>query len=85
MTFTINLTDRRNGPWYIENIINCKTIYGIDEIVYFCRKCGDILEIKFDFKELAETLKESSSMSRPLRFGVTAISCLSMKPQKLSH
>ena len=43
-----------------QECINCKTTYGIDEIVYFCKKCGDILEIKFDFKELAETLKESA-------------------------
>ncbi len=49
-----------------QECINCKTTYGIDEIVYFCRKCGDILEIKFDFKELAETLKESGWMSKPL-------------------
>ena len=40
--------------------------YGINEIIYFCKKCGDILEIKFDFKELAETVKESDWMSKPL-------------------
>ncbi len=49
-----------------QECINCKTTYDIDEIVYFCKKCGDILEIKFDFKELAETLKESDWMSKPL-------------------
>ena len=47
-----------------QECINCKTTYDIDEIVYFCKKCGDILEIKFDFKELAETLKESGWMSK---------------------
>jgi threonine synthase len=49
-----------------QECINCKTTYGIDEIVYFCKKCGDVLEIKSDFKELSEVLKESDWMSKPL-------------------
>ena len=49
-----------------QECINCKTTYGIDEIVYFCKKCGDILEIKFDFKELSETLKDSDWKKAPL-------------------
>jgi threonine synthase len=49
-----------------QECINCKTIYNIDEIVYFCKKCGDILEIKFDFRELAKTLQDNSWKTRPL-------------------
>ncbi len=49
-----------------QECINCKTTYGIDEIVYFCKKCGDILEIKFDRQEIAERLKESDWLSKPL-------------------
>ena len=49
-----------------QECINCKTQYDIDEIIYFCRKCGDILEIKFDFKELAQTLKDSDWKTKPL-------------------
>jgi threonine synthase len=49
-----------------QECINCKTAYGIDEIVYFCKKCGDVLEIKSNFKELSEALKESDWMSKPL-------------------
>jgi threonine synthase len=49
-----------------QECINCKTTYDIDEIVYFCKKCGDILEIKFDYKKLAERLKESNWQSKPL-------------------
>jgi threonine synthase len=49
-----------------QECINCKTTYDIDEIVYFCKKCGDILEIKFDFKELAQTLKDSEWKKTPL-------------------
>lgn len=49
-----------------QECINCKTTYGIDEIVYFCNKCGDILEIKVDFNELTETLKTSDWKTKPL-------------------
>ena len=49
-----------------QECINCKTQYDIDEILYFCKKCGDILEIKYDFKELAQTLKTSDWKTKPL-------------------
>ncbi len=49
-----------------QECINCKTQYSIDEIVYFCPKCGDILEVKIDMKELAETLKTSDWKTKPL-------------------
>ena len=49
-----------------QECINCHTKYDIDDIIYFCRKCGDILEIKFDLKELAETLKTSDWKQKPL-------------------
>jgi len=49
-----------------QECINCKTAYGIDEIVYFCKKCGDILEIKFGLEELAEAFQKSDWKSKPL-------------------
>lgn len=49
-----------------QECINCKATYSIDEIVYFCRKCGDILEIKFDGNELAEAAKTSDWKTKPL-------------------
>ncbi len=49
-----------------QECINCKTIYGIDEIVYFCRKCGEILEIKFDGDELSAAVQDSNWKSKPL-------------------
>jgi threonine synthase len=49
-----------------QECINCKTTYGIDEIVYFCSKCGDILEIKFDSNELASAFNESDWKKKPL-------------------
>ncbi|MBE3143401.1 MAG: threonine synthase [Planctomycetes bacterium] len=49
-----------------QECINCHTKYDIDDIVYFCRKCGDILEIKLDFARLAETLKSGDWKKTPL-------------------
>ncbi len=49
-----------------QECINCKTTYSVDEIIYFCKKCGDILEIKFDTNELAENLKTSDWKTKPL-------------------
>jgi threonine synthase len=49
-----------------QECINCKTRYDIDEVVYFCKKCGDILEVKLDFGELAEALLASDWRKKPL-------------------
>lgn len=49
-----------------QECINCRTKYGIDEIVYFCKKCGDILEIKFDADELEKNQKASDWKAKPL-------------------
>lgn len=44
--------------------IGCGAKYSIDEIVYNCRKCGDLLEVKFDLKELKEKLDEADWRQR---------------------
>jgi len=49
-----------------QECIKCKTSYGIDEIVYFCKKCGDILEVKFDQKELLEKISGKDWKTSPL-------------------
>jgi threonine synthase len=49
-----------------QECINCHTKYEIDEIVYFCKKCGDILEIKLDYAALAESLKSGEWKKAPL-------------------
>jgi len=46
--------------------ITCGERYDIDEIVYSCRKCGDILEIRYDYGLLKEELKKSDWQSLPL-------------------
>ncbi|MCL2172566.1 MAG: threonine synthase [Candidatus Bathyarchaeota archaeon] len=40
-----------------QECINCHTEYDINEIVYFCKKCGDILEIKIDLEKAVKTVK----------------------------
>jgi len=49
-----------------QECINCGNKYGINEIVYFCKKCGDLLEIKYDHSELDGALKESEWRNAPL-------------------
>jgi threonine synthase len=49
-----------------QKCINCESEYGIDEIVYFCKKCGDILEIKYEQDELAKALKDNEWRNTPL-------------------
>jgi threonine synthase len=49
-----------------QECINCGTKYDINDVVYFCRKCGDILEVKHDFKQLSEKLEKSNWREVPL-------------------
>jgi threonine synthase len=49
-----------------QECINCRTKYTVDEIIYFCKKCGDLLEIKYDYDELARTLSKSEWKKTPL-------------------
>jgi len=49
-----------------QECINCHEKYEIDDIVYFCRKCGDILEIKLDFDRATESLKKGEWQKTPL-------------------
>jgi len=49
-----------------QECIRCGSKYPIDEITYFCKKCGDLLEIKYDYGELARTLRKSEWKKTPL-------------------
>lgn len=49
-----------------QECINCGTRYPTDEIIYFCRKCGDILEIKLDYDLTKDVLKKSGWRKKPL-------------------
>jgi threonine synthase len=49
-----------------QKCINCGSEYGTDEIVYFCRKCGDLLEIKYDKDALAKAVSTSDWRNKPL-------------------
>jgi len=46
--------------------INCGEKHDSDEIVYVCTKCGDLLEIQFDYNEVSKKLDESEWLKRPL-------------------
>jgi threonine synthase len=49
-----------------QECINCKATYSIDEVAYFCKKCGDILEIKYNPGELAAAAQSSNWKTTPL-------------------
>ena len=49
-----------------QECINCGTKYDLNDILYFCRKCGDILEVKYDFEEIQRKLEKSSWRDIPL-------------------
>jgi len=49
-----------------QECINCHTKYDIDEIVYFCKNCGDILEIKIDQNIATETVRAGEYKKTPL-------------------
>ncbi len=49
-----------------QKCINCGSEYEIDEIVYFCRKCGDLLEIKYKPDELANAVNKRYWRNVPL-------------------
>ena len=49
-----------------QECINCGSKYPVDEIVYVCRKCGDLLEIKYDYAEAAKALRRSDWKKKPL-------------------
>jgi threonine synthase len=49
-----------------QECINCGTRYDLNDIIYFCRKCGDILEVKYDLEELQRKLEKSNWRNIPL-------------------
>ncbi len=46
--------------------IACGERYGADEIVYLCKRCGDLLEVKYDYDLLEAKLEKSNWQSLPL-------------------
>jgi threonine synthase len=49
-----------------QECINCQEKYDINEIIYFCRRCGDLLEIKYDYNKINERLSKSNWQNVPL-------------------
>jgi len=46
--------------------IACGEKYGADEILYSCKRCGDLLEVKYDYDVIEEKLEKSGWQSLPL-------------------
>jgi len=46
--------------------IACGEKYGVDEIIYSCKRCGDLLEVKYDYEALKAKLKKSDWQRLPL-------------------
>ncbi|HYB92833.1 MAG TPA: threonine synthase, partial [archaeon] len=51
--------------WHVQ-CINCGEKYRPDEIIYVCKKCGNILDVRYDYEEVSRTLKASDWKKRPL-------------------
>ena len=49
-----------------QKCMNCGREFGADEIIYFCSKCGDLLEIKYYPDEIARKLRASDWEKAPL-------------------
>jgi len=49
-----------------QECINCGRIYPIDEIVYFCKDCGDLLEVKYSHSELEKAAINNRWQTVPL-------------------
>ncbi|MCP8315248.1 MAG: threonine synthase [archaeon] len=46
--------------------IGCKSEYSLDEIVYHCKKCKDLLEVQIDLEEIKKSINKRVLASRPL-------------------
>ncbi|MGQ9460479.1 MAG: threonine synthase [Candidatus Bathyarchaeaceae archaeon] len=46
--------------------INCGQEYDADEILYACKRCGDLLEVKYDYEAIKAKLEKSNWQTLPL-------------------
>jgi len=46
--------------------IGCGAHYSSSEVLYVCRSCGDLLEVRYDYKSLRESVDTSLWKARPL-------------------
>ncbi|MEM3641596.1 MAG: threonine synthase [Candidatus Bathyarchaeia archaeon] len=49
-----------------QTCISCGEKYDIDEVVYSCKRCGDLLQIEYNYEFLEEKLKKSNWQNLPL-------------------
>jgi threonine synthase len=46
--------------------INCGAKYPLDDIIYTCKKCGDILEVKYELVEVTSAIASGDWKGRPI-------------------
>ncbi|MCP8308222.1 MAG: threonine synthase [archaeon] len=46
--------------------IGCKSEYSLDEIIYYCKKCNDLLEVQMDLEEIKNKIDKRDLVSKPL-------------------
>ncbi len=46
--------------------INCKARYSSEELIYTCEKCGDLLEVKYDYAQVLKSFQKEDWLKRPL-------------------
>jgi len=46
--------------------INCKSEFSLDEIIYHCKKCNDLLEVQTDLEKAKELISKRTLASKPL-------------------
>lgn len=46
--------------------IGCGEKYPLNEIIYNCKKCGDILDVRYDYKAVSQKLEVSDWKEKPL-------------------
>lgn len=51
--------------FYLECIM-CGERYEAGEVVYLCHRCGELLDVKYDYGELLEKVSQTDFSSRPL-------------------
>ena len=51
--------------FHLECIV-CGQRYEAEEIVYTCRRCGELLDVKYDYENLKETISNIDFKERPL-------------------
>jgi len=45
--------------------VGCGAEYGVDEVIYTCRRCGDLLDVRYDYGDISRKLTYADWERRP--------------------